>query len=156
MTGRRWSEVDAIRPYDDQAAHPGRRIRIIDDGIVVDLLDEVTLPERVHTLDARRVRIHGEILLTNGEFEWLFARMVEIRASRAAKDDADPPAKLSMRRRQVLMLIVHGRTMPEIAAELGLDQKTIDTHRARILRELGCRNNADLVRFAYPHGYLVP
>lgn len=155
MTGLRRSEMDAIRPYDDQAANPGRRIRIVDDGIAVDFLDEATLPEKVHTLDARRVRIHGEILLTNGEFEWLFARMVEIRASRAAKDAADPAAKMSMRRRQVMMLIVQGRTMPEIAAELALNIKTIDTHRHRILVETGCRNNADLVRFAYLHGYLV-
>lgn len=156
MTGPRRDAVDAIRPYDDQAANPGRRIRIVDDGISVDLLDEATLPERVGSLDARRVRIHGEILLTNGEFEWLFARMVEIRASRAGKDPADPAAKFSMRRRQVLMLIVQGRTMPEIADELGLSIKTIDTHRHRILVQAGCRNNADLVRFAYKHGYLVP
>jgi DNA-binding CsgD family transcriptional regulator len=48
----------------------------------------------------------------------------------------------------VLRLLAAGHTNPEIAALLFLSPRTIESHRANILRKLGVRSRADLVRAA--------
>ena len=56
--------------------------------------------------------------------------------------------ELSPREVEVLRLIALGHTSVEIASKLRLSRRTVETHRARILRKLGCRTRADLVQFA--------
>lgn len=56
--------------------------------------------------------------------------------------------ELSPREVEVLRLIALGHTSVEIAARLRLSRRTVETHRARILRKLGLRTRADLVQFA--------
>jgi two-component system response regulator NreC len=58
------------------------------------------------------------------------------------------PETLSDREREVTRLIALGYTNAEIAAELHISRKTVETHRAHILAKLGLRTRADLVRFA--------
>ena len=58
---------------------------------------------------------------------------------------------LSDREHEVLRLIGAGRTGGEIAAELALSAKTVSTYRTRILRKLGLRTTADLIRYALQH-----
>lgn len=53
---------------------------------------------------------------------------------------------LTYRERQVLQLIVEGRTNKEIAAEFGLSYRTVEVHRRHILGKTGARNTAELVR----------
>jgi two-component system, NarL family, response regulator NreC len=60
----------------------------------------------------------------------------------------DPVAELTERERGVFDLLVLGHTNVEIAALLFLSPRTIETHRASILRKLGVKSRADLVRFA--------
>ena len=60
--------------------------------------------------------------------------------------------ELSPREVEVLRLIALGHTSAEIAARLQLSRRTVETHRARILRKLGCRTRADLVQFALRRG----
>ena len=55
---------------------------------------------------------------------------------------------LSNREREVLRLIGLCRTVKEIAAVLGLSEKTISTYRTRILIKLGLKSTADLIRYA--------
>ena len=61
---------------------------------------------------------------------------------------ADPVAALTERERGVLDLLVLGHTNVEIASLLFLSPRTVETHRASILRKLGVKSRADLVRFA--------
>ena len=56
---------------------------------------------------------------------------------------------LSDREIQVLCLIAKGRKMKEIANDLNLSVKTIETYRTRILNKLQLKNNADIILFAY-------
>ncbi len=56
---------------------------------------------------------------------------------------------LSDRELQVLLMIARGRRIVEIAGELGVGAKTVETYRGRLLRKLDLRNNADICRFAY-------
>jgi DNA-binding NarL/FixJ family response regulator len=59
-----------------------------------------------------------------------------------------PHEALSDREYQILRLIALGKTVKEIAFDLSLSVKTVSTYRARVLRKLGLKTNADLVRYA--------
>lgn len=67
----------------------------------------------------------------------------------------DSSPELTRREMYVLLGIAAGRSNREMAQELGLSIKTIDSHRAAVLRRIGARNNADATRFAIRSG-LVP
>ncbi len=62
--------------------------------------------------------------------------------------EAGPLAPLSARERDVFRLLVRGMTTREIAAELCISGKTVDTHRERILKKLSCHSVVQLVRYA--------
>lgn len=62
--------------------------------------------------------------------------------------------ELSPREAEVLRLIALGHTSVEIAVKLRLSRRTVETHRARILRKLGLRTRADLVQFALSRGLI--
>jgi two-component system response regulator NreC len=55
---------------------------------------------------------------------------------------------LSAREREVLRGIVAGSTSADIALDLSLSRKTIDTYRGRIMTKLGVANRSGLIRFA--------
>ena len=67
-------------------------------------------------------------------------------------DDPHPEGagrtRLSAREREVLLLLAHGRTNPEIAAELGVSQPTIKSHVRHVLEKLHLRNRAEAAAFA--------
>ena len=63
--------------------------------------------------------------------------------------------RLSGRETEVVRLIALGYTSAEVASELHLSQRTVDTHRERINRKLGLRTRRDLVRYALQHGLLA-
>lgn len=68
--------------------------------------------------------------------------------------DNQPEERLSDREFQVLRLLAMGRTNKEIAVKLYVGVKTIDTHRANLMKKLSLRNNADLTRFAIRNGLI--
>jgi FixJ family two-component response regulator len=55
-------------------------------------------------------------------------------------------AILSARERQILILVLEGQPSKNIAADLGLSQRTVENHRAAIMRKTGARSVAQLVR----------
>ena len=63
--------------------------------------------------------------------------------------DFDSIQDLSDRELQVLCLLAGGKKTREVANELGLSVKTIETYRARVLGKLHLHTNLDIVRFAY-------
>jgi DNA-binding NarL/FixJ family response regulator len=63
-----------------------------------------------------------------------------------------PIDKLSMRERQVLQLVVEGKSSAEIAAIVHLSPKSVDTYRSRLMKKLGLANVPELVKFAVQHG----
>lgn len=58
-------------------------------------------------------------------------------------------AKLTPREQQVLKFVLAGHASKNIAADLGTSQRTIENHRASIMRKLKCRSIAMLVRRMY-------
>jgi len=63
---------------------------------------------------------------------------------------------LTPRQREVLKRVAEGRSTKEIAFELGLSGKTVETHRAQIMERLGIRDVAGLVRYAMRTGLVPP
>jgi two-component system response regulator NreC len=61
---------------------------------------------------------------------------------------ADPLETLSSREREVFQLLAKGSSTKEVAAILSISPRTVETHRATLLRKLNLRNQADLARFA--------
>jgi DNA-binding NarL/FixJ family response regulator len=65
-------------------------------------------------------------------------------------------AELSPRERTVLGLLARGHSSQQVADQLYLSVKTIETYRARVASKLGLRGRAELVRFALEAGLLGP
>ncbi|MGC8782546.1 MAG: response regulator transcription factor, partial [Anaerolineae bacterium] len=63
---------------------------------------------------------------------------------------------LTTREREVLKLIAEGYSSPEIAERLVISPRTVETHRANIMRKLELRSTADLIRYAIRHGLISP
>jgi two-component system response regulator NreC len=63
--------------------------------------------------------------------------------------------QLSDREREVLKLIALGHTAGEIAEQLTLSPKSIETYRARIMQKLDLHSRAALVRYALARGLLA-
>jgi len=62
------------------------------------------------------------------------------------------PDPLSPRERQVLQLLAEGRKTREVAALLSISIKTAESHRTRIMKKLGIKETAGLVRYALRQG----
>jgi DNA-binding NarL/FixJ family response regulator len=74
------------------------------------------------------------------------------RSRRTGVEGGGPLGELSSRQRQVLRLVVLGRSAKEIAAELRISRRTAEFHKARLIKALGVRNTAELVRYAIKAG----
>jgi DNA-binding NarL/FixJ family response regulator len=59
---------------------------------------------------------------------------------------------LSMREFDIFSLLVQGCSVNEIATKLSISNKTVSTHKARIMRKLNCQNGSQLVRYAITNG----
>jgi DNA-binding NarL/FixJ family response regulator len=59
-----------------------------------------------------------------------------------------PHKKLSAREFQVMCMIARGKSVKDIAADLFISDKTVSTHRIRILDKMGMKKNTDLILFA--------
>ena len=78
----------------------------------------------------------------------------ELGAKLVLGDDVPGLEPLSERERDVLELLVRGHTNQEIGKTLYISVRTVDTHRAHIMRKLGLETRAELVLFALANGLL--
>jgi two-component system response regulator NreC len=76
--------------------------------------------------------------------------------ARLATAPAGPPDDLTERELEVLRLIALGHTNAEIAGQLYLSVRTVETHRAHIQQKLRRSTRAELVRYALDHGLIGP
>jgi DNA-binding NarL/FixJ family response regulator len=73
------------------------------------------------------------------------------------RHDGDHPATMvTPRERQIIQLIAEGHSSKETATTLGVSVKTIDAHRANIMRKLRLRSVTDLVRYAVRNKIVQP
>jgi two-component system, NarL family, response regulator NreC len=69
--------------------------------------------------------------------------------------ELDPHETLTAREREVLQLAAEGKTSSETAARLHISPRTVENHRANLMRKLGLHNQSELVRYAVRRG-LIP
>lgn len=68
--------------------------------------------------------------------------------------EARPHERLSERELHILKLFARGRTVNDIADELFISNKTVSTHKARLMQKLNFQSNAELVRYAADYGLI--
>ena len=81
------------------------------------------------------------------------ALAANLRRSGSAEGPGEP---ISPRETEVLRLLALGHTNREIAAELGLSVRTVETHRAHIQQKLGLSSRPELTRYALANGIVEP
>jgi two-component system, NarL family, response regulator NreC len=81
----------------------------------------------------------------------LGARLVAAEADAARRAEEDP---LSDREREVLRLLALGHTNQEIAKQLYISVRTVETHRAHVMGKLHVQSRAEFVRYAIAQGLL--
>lgn len=85
-----------------------------------------------------------------GKLKTCLARAEEMHAEHEQQTEiAGKLATLTARERQVLDLLVEGKSNKDIAAHLGNSVRTVEVHRAKIMEKLGANTVADIVRLVY-------
>ena len=83
--------------------------------------------------------------------KYVSATLAELLAAEAGRGGQPLHEKLSEREFQVLHLVVMGRSLKEIAADLSLSVKTVRTFHARLLAKLHLQSDVELVHYALDH-----
>ena len=123
-----------------QALWNGAAGYALKDAAVTDLIEGI------------RTVYQGEVFLSPSIATQVVTRLME---GLREEEIASPLDLLTDREREVLMLIAEGFNRQEIADKLSVSPKTVDTHRANLLRKLDLNNDAALVRLALRYE-LVP
>jgi len=80
---------------------------------------------------------------------YVSAELAETLASALAGESRGAPhERLSDREFEILKMLASGKTVSDVARELTLSVKTVSTHRTRILKKMGMKNNAELTSYA--------
>ena len=66
----------------------------------------------------------------------------------------DPLTTLTAREREILTLVAAGSSSAEVAERLALSSRTVEVHRANIMRKLGLQNQTEVVRYAIRRGII--
>ena len=100
-------------------------------------------------VEAARAVGRGEAFLTNAAERSLIRDWM-------SSDEEGPREPLTPREQEVVKLIAEAHTNVQIAEVLHLSEKTVESHRANVLRKLGMRDRVELVRYAIRRGLVEP
>jgi DNA-binding CsgD family transcriptional regulator len=79
--------------------------------------------------------------------------MEKTHPSRRGRPPGEP---LTIREREILKLIAEGKSSKEIGGLLFISSRTVQHHRANIMRKLNIKKTTDLVKYAIQKGYTEP
>ncbi|HZE13238.1 MAG TPA: response regulator transcription factor [Chthoniobacterales bacterium] len=99
-----------------------------------------------HLVSAIEALIQHKHYFTGSISEVLFARYLD---GTPASDGGTN--ELTPREREIVQLLAEGKSNKEVASTLGISVKTVETHRATIMKKLRCESFAELVRYAIRH-----
>jgi len=72
-----------------------------------------------------------------------------------AEGEPRKSVELTPRQREVLQLLAEGRSAREIGLILGISPRTAETHKYKMMDDLGLETTAELVRYAIRHGLVT-
>ena len=101
--------------------------------------------------DITEVRMALEAVMDGGNYFSHELLMNLVNSLKNAPEETAPDSPLSEREKEIILQICKGLSTQEIADELCLSKRTVDSHRANILSKTGCRNTASLVIYAIRH-----
>jgi DNA-binding NarL/FixJ family response regulator len=103
--------------------------------------------------EAAGVEVVAAVRAVAAGCQYISQKLTEYQRSFGEKrHGASPLDRLSDREREVLQLIVEGRSSARIAEVLALSSKTVETYRSRLMHKLGISDLPTLVKFAISHG----
>jgi len=117
-------------------------------GYVPKKAADTDLIAAIRAVSKREVFIHssfGKVMVTR----------MNSRKNPGTKKEVDSYERLSQREQEVLKLVAQGFTNQQVADQLYLSVKTIETYKARIMEKLNLRSRVELVRFALQRGLLA-
>jgi two-component system response regulator NreC len=100
-------------------------------------------------ISAIRAVMRGNVYIHPSHAKILVDKMIP-----SANTSSTSAAELSERERAVLKLVALGHTNQEIADQLSLSVKTVESYRARGMEKLGLNSRAALVRYAIQEGWM--
>lgn len=74
--------------------------------------------------------------------------------SKPSSAETVPHSRLSERELHIMKLFAKGMGINDIAEELFISNKTVSTHKARLMQKLSFQSNAELIRYAADHGLI--
>jgi two-component system response regulator NreC len=104
-------------------------------------------------LSAIRAVSQGGVYVHPTMTQYLVGKLVP-EASHLERSEIDIYDQLSGMSKKILQLTAHGYTNKQIAEDLSLSLKTVESYKVRIMRKMGFRSRAELVRFAVKQGLL--
>lgn len=134
----------------------GHRVPVL----VLSMLDEMVYADRALKAGARGYIMKEEVptkfltairQVVDGKLyasEQVISKLLERAVTEKPSGDRTPLGSLSDRELEVFRMIGHGRSTRQVAEQLHLSMKTIETYRARVMEKLGFHNSAELVRCA--------
>ena len=105
-----------------------------------------SIRQEVRSADERFRSATCELAKSKEELQALLSDTANLSASRQTA--ALQVASLTLRQRQILDLVLAGHPSKNIAADLGINQRTVDNHRAAIMRKTGSKTLSALIRTA--------
>lgn len=121
-------------------------VRIIQSGARGFILKEAPAEELVRAIEM--------VNAGDAYFSPDVARVALNKLVQGAGNGAEPPS-LTSREREVLMLIADGLSNKEIACQLNVGVRTVETHRERIMRKLDIHSVAGLTKYAISTGLVT-
>ena len=70
--------------------------------------------------------------------------------------NTQPQTRMTAREREIIQLLSEGKSNKEVAVALDISTRTVETHRANIMRKLGMESLSDLVRYAIRNKIVEP
>ena len=170
MAGREdfeiWEQPVAkqFREYDQEVLRRGAPVHTVEKtvhgGARYWLVTKFPLPDATGAMGVAGTSIDVTDRIREGDADSLdpdaIARLAHARVpgawSVAAGSSADLLGRLSDREREVLKRVVEGHSSAEIAAQLGLSPKSVETYRSRVMMKLGVHDLPRLVKLAVRSG----
>ena len=98
-----------------------------------------------HLIDALKALSEHKHFFTSRISEIVFARYIQ---EKGTLEGAPEKSRITDREREIVQLLAEGKSSKEIATILGISVRTVETHRAAIMKKLGLKSFSELIRYA--------